>query len=110
MRRGRMLGSPRAFPSSALLSISASSKRPLASNDQGFTVAILTGVELLAMRAVPGAAAACARLLDRRAAPRARLAGPAIDLELVLHGATTPFGIAVVPQRRPLPGDPHLES
>src|SRR6185436_6792363 len=102
MRSGRTLGSPRGFPSRALLSISASSKRPRGSNDQGFTTAILAGVELLALRAVPRAPAGGARLLDRSAASRARLSGLAVDIEFVLHPAAAPFGIAVVPQRRAL--------
>ena len=48
----------------------------------------------LAGRAVPGAAAGDAILLDRRAAAVARLAGAAVDLELVLHRARRPSGSA----------------
>src|SRR6187200_2671278 len=109
MRSGRTWGSPSGLPSRALLSISASSKRPRGSNDQGFTTAILAGVGLLALRAVPRAPAGGARLLDRSAASLARLPGTAVNLELVLHPATAPFGIAVVPQRGALARDPHLE-
>src|SRR5580765_5378924 len=109
MRSGRTLGSPRGFPSRALLSISASSKRPCGSNDQGFTAAILAGVELLALRAVPRPPAGDAGLFDRSAASWARLAGTTVDLELVLHPATAPFGIAIVPQRGSLACDPRLE-
>ena len=46
----------------------------------------------LAVRAVPRAAAGDADLVDRRAAAVARLAAPAVDLELVLCAAVPPSG------------------
>src|SRR4051812_4303609 len=109
MRSGRTLGSPSGFPSSALLSISASSKRPRDSKYQGFTAAILAGVGFLALRAVPRSPAADAGLLDRSSASRARLPGAAVDLEVLLHAATTPLGVAIVAQRGALACNPHLE-
>src|SRR3954467_3765224 len=84
-RSGRTLGSPSGFPSRALLSIPASSKRPLGLKDQGFTAAILAGVGFLAVWAVPRSPASDAGLLDRSPASRAGLPGAAVDLELVLH-------------------------
>src|SRR6185503_1185820 len=109
MRSGRTCGSPSGLPWSALLSISASSKRPRVSNDQGSTAAILAGVERLALRAVPRTAPAGACLLDRRAAPRAWLARAAVNPELVLHPPSAPLRVAVVAQGGALTGDAHLQ-
>src|SRR5262249_47288015 len=53
----------------------------------------------LAGRAVPRAASGDARLLDRRAAPRAGLAATTVDLELVLHRAARTVRLSVVAQR-----------
>src|SRR6185436_4081060 len=109
MRSGRTWGSPSGLPSSALLSISASSKRPRGSKDQGSTAAILAGVERLALRAVPRTAPAGACLLDRGAAPRAWLARAAVNLELVLHPPSASLRVAVVAQGGALAGDAHLQ-
>ena len=65
--------------------------------------------EPLAARAVPRAAPRDADLVDRRAAALARLACPAVDLELVLHPALVAARLPVVAQRRSLPGDARLE-
>src|SRR5262245_34079630 len=59
----------------------------------------------LAVRAVPGSAAAGARLLDLVAAAKARLAVPAVDAELGLHPPRGAVGVAVVAQRGALPRD-----
>src|SRR5207342_531868 len=56
----------------------------------------------LTPRAVPGAAAAGAGLLDRRAAPVAGLARAAVDAELVLH---PPAGVGAVAEVCPLAAD-----
>src|SRR4249920_653290 len=63
----------------------------------------------LAGRAVPGATAGDADLLDRCSAPVARLASPAVHLELVLHAASGAVGLTVVAQRRALACDADLE-
>src|SRR5438093_4363109 len=63
----------------------------------------------LAVRAVPGATAADARLLDRRPAARARLALTAVHPELVLHRARVAVRLRVVAERRALPRDPGLQ-
>src|SRR5262245_31173244 len=57
----------------------------------------------LASAAVPRATAAGAGLLDRRPAAGARLAAPAVDRELLLHGATRVRAVAEV---GPLAHDP----
>src|SRR5262245_49638930 len=63
------------------------------------------GGRRLARRAEPRAPAADHEALDRRAAARTGLAAPAVHLELVLHRAFGAARIAVVPKRRPLPGE-----
>src|SRR6185295_16379315 len=63
----------------------------------------------LAGRAIPGAAPRKARLLDRRAAAVARLAQPAVHLELFLHRPGAPVRLAVVAQGRALALDAGLE-
>ena len=54
------------------------------------------GLALLALGAVPRAAARDARLLDRRAAAVARLAAAAVDLELLLHRPGSAVRLPVV--------------
>ena len=60
----------------------------------------------LAVRAEPRAAAGDDDPLDRTPATVARLAEPAVDVELVLHRAPVPVRRDVVAKRRPLPLDP----
>src|SRR5581483_5036287 len=65
--------------------------------------------ERLAAGAVPGTAPGNADLVDRRAAPLARLPAAAVHLELVLRFAASAVRPAVVAQRRALAADPRAE-
>src|SRR5688500_9599954 len=63
----------------------------------------------LAARAVPRPAAADARLRDRGAAARARLAVTAVHAELLLHRAGRPVRLRIGAERGPLTLDPRGE-
>src|SRR5581483_7166587 len=67
------------------------------------------GAVALAGRAVPRAAAGDTRLVDRRAAALAGLAGAAVHLELVLHRSALAVRQRVVAQRRAPARDSTLE-